>query len=36
MLKRKTKGNLSREEGNILDSLVAELQMAWVMKRQGA
>jgi len=36
MLKRKTKGNLSKEEGKILDSLVAELQMAWVMKRQGA
>lgn len=36
MLKRKTKGNLSKEEGRILESLVAELQMAWVMKRQGA
>ncbi len=36
MLKRKTHGNLSREEQEILDSLLAELQMAYVMKAPGA
>ncbi len=36
MLKRKTLGNLSREEQEILESLLAELQMAYVMKTPGA
>ena len=36
MLKRKTQGNLSNEERKILESLLAELQVAWVMKRQGS
>lgn len=36
MLKRKTHGNLSEEEQQILDSLLAELQMAYVMKAPGA
>lgn len=36
MLKRKTLGNLSREEQEILESLLAELQMAYVMKAPGA
>jgi hypothetical protein len=36
MLQRKTRGNLSEEEHEILDSLLAELQMAYVMKVPGA
>lgn len=36
MLKRKTAGNLSDEEAKILDSLLSDLQMAYVMKAPGA
>jgi len=36
MLKRKTSGNLSDEEQKIIASLLADLQMAYVMKAPGA
>lgn len=36
MLRRKTAGNLTREEQQILDALVAELKMAYVMKVPGS
>jgi hypothetical protein len=36
MLKDKTNGNLSDEEQKILESLIAELQMAWVVKQPGS
>ena len=36
MLVRKTRGNLSGEEKRILERLLAELQMAYVMKVPGA
>jgi len=36
MLRGKTRGNLSSEESRILDSLLAELQMAYAMKVAGS
>jgi hypothetical protein len=36
MLRRKTAGNLTKEERQILDSLLAELKMAYVMKVPGS
>ena len=36
MLRGKARGNLSSEESRILDSLLAELQMAYAMKAAGS
>lgn len=35
MLRRKTQGNLDKEETRILDSLLAELQIAFAVKAPG-
>jgi hypothetical protein len=36
MLRSKTRGNLAPDESRILDTLIAEMQMAYAMKARGA